>query len=66
MLATKPAGLAILTLWNRGRANLTQQEIQNVMSRLEASEVKELKNLIPMLPSWLAEKMRHFTEGANV
>ena len=64
-LATKPAGIAMLALWNRGQKKLNAQEVKSVINRLEPNERKEMRSLLPLIPGWLAQAIGFQQRGSE-
>ena len=54
MLAGRPAGLAIVALWEFGRKAVTPALVDRIRKKLSPEEFEALVSAAPAMPGWMA------------
>jgi len=53
-------GLAISALWYLGRKEVNTRVFEAIQQKLTKAEYAQLKASIPLMPAWMADKLRHY------
>ena len=53
-------GLAISALWYLGKEQVNAQVFKAIQQKLTRAEYAQLKASIPLMPAWMADKLRHY------
>jgi hypothetical protein len=64
-LAGTPAGTALSALWYVGKEHISKSVLARIEAKLSASEFESLKNVKPMMPTWMADAFYQYEKQAS-
>lgn len=65
VLAGRPAGLALVALWDLGKEAATPAVIESIRKKLPPAEFEALKGAAGAMPAWMAEALLHREHARN-